>query len=187
VSIKPRRVDFDLFHQSAEAENCYGPFEKRDLSDAAATFGWAGPNRLIWEGYLNVSPILEDESVTIKDLVMRVDFYVGERDAFGVGFSDNAIFRKQYFLRAILDPKLEFYRHTDEEFAREGFQASADDLMRQVDDGWEFDVAGTGFRGTFRIQLDVVPEVGTPQRMPCESDFFATAPAPVAATRPDSA
>ena len=26
VSIKPRRVDFDLFHQSPEAENCYGPF-----------------------------------------------------------------------------------------------------------------------------------------------------------------
>ena len=26
MSLKPRRVDFDLFHQSAEAENCYGPF-----------------------------------------------------------------------------------------------------------------------------------------------------------------
>ena len=29
MSIKPRRVDFDLFHQSAEAENCYGPFRTR--------------------------------------------------------------------------------------------------------------------------------------------------------------
>ena len=27
VAIKPRAVDFELFHQSAEAENCYGPFE----------------------------------------------------------------------------------------------------------------------------------------------------------------
>ena len=26
VSIKPRQVDFELFHQSSEAENCYGPF-----------------------------------------------------------------------------------------------------------------------------------------------------------------
>ena len=33
VSIKPRNVDFELFHQSAEAENCYGPFSKKDLSD----------------------------------------------------------------------------------------------------------------------------------------------------------
>ena len=33
VSIKPRRVDFDLFHQSAEAENCYGPFRTADFTD----------------------------------------------------------------------------------------------------------------------------------------------------------
>ena len=32
VSIKPRCVDFELFHQSAEAENCYGPFNNGDLS-----------------------------------------------------------------------------------------------------------------------------------------------------------
>ena len=28
---------------------------------------------------------------------MRLDFYIGERDLFGVGFSDNVIFRKQYY------------------------------------------------------------------------------------------
>ena len=33
VSVKPRKVDFELFHQSAEAENCYGPFSTDDLSD----------------------------------------------------------------------------------------------------------------------------------------------------------
>ena len=33
MSVKPRRVDFELFHQSAEAENCYGPFRTADLSD----------------------------------------------------------------------------------------------------------------------------------------------------------
>ena len=59
VSIKPRRVDFELFHQSAEAENCYGPFSKEDLSDKSTdgvSFNWAdGDNgeRLIWEGWLD--------------------------------------------------------------------------------------------------------------------------------------
>jgi hypothetical protein len=45
VSIKPRKVDFDLFHQSAEAENCYGPFNKADLSDdpKQVSFPWGGP------------------------------------------------------------------------------------------------------------------------------------------------
>ena len=45
VSIKPRKVDFDLFHQSAEAENCYGPFAKYDLSDEdeKVDFPWADP------------------------------------------------------------------------------------------------------------------------------------------------
>src|SRR5690606_31663858 len=51
MSVKPRRIDFDLFHQSAEAENCYGPFRTPDLSDDLETkgFGWAGPDRLIYE------------------------------------------------------------------------------------------------------------------------------------------
>ncbi|MGV1035505.1 MAG: hypothetical protein ACOYD0_00575 [Candidatus Nanopelagicales bacterium] len=59
ASIKPRYVDFELFHQSAEAENCYGPFGTNDLSDdlpdlgaeldkplaefGDRTTGWAGP------------------------------------------------------------------------------------------------------------------------------------------------
>ena len=30
-------------------------------------------------------------------------FYLGERDLFGVGFSDNVVFRKQYYARAIFD------------------------------------------------------------------------------------
>jgi hypothetical protein len=165
IAIKPRRVDFELFHQSAEAENCYGPFETPDLTDERASFGWAGPDRLIWEGYLDVSRILEDESITTKDLVLRLDVYVSERDIFGIGFSDNIVFRKQYYIRAILDPKLELYCHPDETFAKEGFQAPARDKMREVKDGWEFDVGGTGFRGTFQIELDAVPEVGAPQRL----------------------
>ena len=57
VSIKPRPVDFDLFHQSAEAENCYGPFSEEDLSDEPEQFPWGVPERLIWEGWLDVRSI----------------------------------------------------------------------------------------------------------------------------------
>ena len=32
---------------------------------------------------------------------MRLEFYVGERDLFGIGFSDNVIFRKQYYIRVV--------------------------------------------------------------------------------------
>jgi hypothetical protein len=41
VSIKPRQVDFELFHQSPEAENCYGPFSEKELTDPDIDFGWA--------------------------------------------------------------------------------------------------------------------------------------------------
>jgi len=162
VSIKPRGVDFELFHQSTDAENCYGPFSKEDLSDENVAFPWADENKLIWEGYLDTTPVLEDESITPKDMVMRLDFYVGERDLLGIGFSDNVIFRKQYYIRALLPPNLKLYLHTGEEFAQKGFQPSPTNEMRQTPEGWEFHVKGTGFEGTFRIEIDDVPEDGKP-------------------------
>jgi PGAP1-like protein len=167
VSIKPRGVDFELFHQSKEAENCYGPFHKEDLSDESPAFGWADDRRLIWEGYLDVD--LKRQS----DLVLRADFYVGERDLFGLGFSDNVVFYKQYYVRAImkenpqatnLKQELELYSYTGEEFRS---QNRAEDLsartpMHRHDAGWHFKVQGTGFEGTFQIELDWVPEHGHP-------------------------
>ena len=168
VSIKPRCVDFDLFHQSVEAENCYGPFHKDDFSDAEVAFSWAGANRLIWEGYLNTSLIMEDPSITPKDMVLRLDVYVGERDLFGVGFSDNVIFRKQYYVRALMEEPFAIYLHADERFAAEGFQPTPADKMTKATDGWEFDVIGTGFEGTLRIELDNVPEEG--QAVPFDSE-----------------
>ncbi len=169
VSIKPRRVDFDLFHQSKEAENCYGPFSEVDPQDKnidfreenqKLAFPWADNNKLIWEGYLDTTPIIEDKSITTKDMVMRLDFYVGERDLFGIGFSDNVIFRQQYYIRALLPtqekPYGTLYLHTDERF-------SADDKpMEKKDGGWEFEIGGSGFQGTFRIEIDDVPEDGKP-------------------------
>lgn len=35
----------------------------------------------------------------VPGLVFRLDVYVGERDSYGVGFSHNVIFRKQYYVQ----------------------------------------------------------------------------------------
>lgn len=167
VSIKPRHVDFELFHQSAEAENCYGPFHESDLSDKDLGFPWAdgnGGSRVIWEGYFDTSRILEDKSIIMKDMVIRLDFYVGERDLFGMGFSDNVIFRKQYYVRALLPQdqteNLMLYLHTDERFADPKFNLQNVAPMVKTGSGWKFDVEGTGFKGTFLIEIEHVPEEG---------------------------
>jgi len=166
VSIKPRGVDFELFHQSKEAENCYGPFTKEDMTDEQLTFDWADSKNLIWEGYLNTISILESDYPLEKDMVFRLDFYLGERDLLGLGFSDNVIFRKQYYARALLTKRpLELYLYTNERFAQPDLSASSENSikMQEVDGGWQFEVGGTGFKGTFRIEIDEVPEVGKPQ------------------------
>ena len=164
VSIKPRQVDFELFHQSPEAENCYGPFSSRDLTDRGVAFDWADPaSRLIWAGNLDTSKLVEDpERGNVKDMVLRMDCYVGERDSHGLGFSDNVIFRKQYYLRAILSGPLTLYCHSDERFMDPNYVVNDADRMRETADGWEFDVGGTGFKGTFEFQLDHVPMEGAP-------------------------
>ncbi|MBD1903036.1 alpha/beta hydrolase [Trichocoleus sp. DQ-A3] len=170
VSIKPRGVDFELFHQSKDAENCYGPFSQVDPLDKNVNFSeanqslgfpWADNNKLIWQGYLDTK-----KSLTAKDMVLRVEFYIGERDLYGFGFSDNKIFNKQYYVRALLpttlQPNLKLYLHADEQFMREGFQPSPQEEMQKVNGGWQFDVRETGFEGTFRIELDRIPENGLP-------------------------
>lgn len=175
VSIKPRGVDFELFSQSKEGENCYGPFMKVDPSDnnidfreenKELAFAWEDDSKLIWEGYLNTLSIIEDKSITIKDMVIRLDFYVSERDLFGIGFSDNRVFSKQYYVRALLpteqEPNLILYLHTNERFAASDFQPSDTEKMRFIDGGWEFDVSGTDLDASFRIEIDKVPEVGEP-------------------------
>jgi hypothetical protein len=195
VSIKPRRVDFELFHQSAEAENCYGPFRTADLTDdlsGSGSFDWAGPGRLIWEGWFDTGrinpvaghvaspapapaapalgpaapsgatpavPAAVAAAVPRRDIVMRVDIYVGERDSLGIGFSDNVIFRKQYYVRAVADgggpaafSKPTIYLHRDENFAD---TTNADEL---VEDGgvWSFRVEGTGFEARLGFSLEMV-------------------------------
>ena len=173
VSIKPRGVDFELFHQSKDAENCYGPFTKEDMTDENLTFSWADDKNLIWEGSLDTLSILEDDYRPEKDMVFRLEFYIGERDLLGLGFSDNAIFREQYYVRTLLTKRpLELYLHTNERFAQPNLQNTFDDpklqpeppvKMTAVDGGWEFEVGGTGFKGTFRIEIDSVPPEGEPK------------------------
>lgn len=174
VSIKPRRVDFELFHQSAEAENCYGPFSNEDLSDKAkdgVSFNWAdGDNgeRLIWEGWLDTgaSALATDrpregakggdgqKSAQPDDIVIRLDFYLGERDLFGVGFSDNVVFRKQYYARAVFDDVSnlatlrELVLHTGEDFAD---PAQAKTMRQTSPSTWKFDITGTGFDATLGL------------------------------------
>jgi hypothetical protein len=182
VSIKPRKVDFDLFHQSAEAENCYGPFSSEDFSDQGVAFNWADGDkgeRLIWEGWLDSTAITlgtdkpaaganranDGNASAPDDIVMRLDFYVGERDLFGIGFSDNVVFHKQYYARAVFDDiqKLELRNmllHTGENFEKEEDTTEAKH-MRQVDKArWEFDIRGTGFEATLGLTFKVVPEHG---------------------------
>jgi hypothetical protein len=181
VSIKPRKLDFDLFHQSAEAENCYGPFSNEDFSDKKVAFNWADGEkgeRLIWEGWLDSTATTLGSDMprggrngasggtasAPDDIVMRLDFYVGERDLFGIGFSDNLVFRKQYYARAIFDDirklKLrELVLHTGENFN----DPKQTKPMRKVDKTnprWEFDIGGTGFEATLGLTFGVVPELG---------------------------
>lgn len=168
MSVKPRRVDFDLFHQSAEAENCYGPFRNPDLSDVENTkgfLGWAGPDRLIYEGWFDssrISPAGDGTKPAVKrDLVIRLDFYVGERDLLGIGFSDNVIFRKQYYLRAVVPgpenlatslDRVQMYLYTDESFTDE----TAGTPMTLENGRWMFSIGGTGFEARLGIQLEYV-------------------------------
>jgi hypothetical protein len=173
VSIKPRGVDFDLFQQSAEAENCYGPFHDTDLSDDLSRegFNWVDAGeRLIWEGWLDTRARSQTPDA-MRDLVFRLDVYVGERDSWGVGFSDNRIFQKQYYLQAVLEPKLRLFLHTGEQFLGPRRDDRADQLLGAitgaaddaqnatvqacslVDGEWQFRVEGTGFTGTFGVRL----------------------------------
>lgn len=161
VSVKPRGVDFELFHQSREAENCYGPFNSKDFSDSSVKFDWAGDNRLIWEGFL-----LRNHKK--PDLVMRLQFYVSERDVFGFGFSDNIIFLAHYFVRAVIDPnRFQLRLYNDENFGKcDGVEVVDGGIpMTKTSDnrGWQFQVEGRNFQGSFCIELDTIPEYGSPQ------------------------
>lgn len=87
------------------------------------------------------------------------DFYLGERDLFGIGFSDNVVFRKQYYARAVFDDVSnlktlrELVLHSGEDFS-DPAQAKT---MRQTNAStWNFDVTGTGFDATFGLTFSAI-------------------------------
>ena len=171
VSIKPRGVDFDLFAQSAEAENCYGPFHRERLDDDLTErgFDWLDPlERVIWEGWLDTR--VRRASRSAGDLVMRLDVYVGERDSWGLGFSDNRVFQKQYYVQAFTDPEMRLFLHTGERHLSDQRPTDTAALLRLVEDAsagpdedvvacenddgeWLLPVHGTGFEATFGLTL----------------------------------
>ncbi len=99
--------------------------------------------------------------------MFRLDVYVGERDTYGVGFSDNVVFRKQYYVQAFPDDDFALFVHTGEEhlgdaqmtadrlseLAREGSSAPVQAPTQLGPGEWRFDVGGTGFRGSFRMAV----------------------------------
>ncbi|MFI8595407.1 esterase/lipase family protein [Microbacterium sp. NPDC078428] len=191
VSIKPRYVDFELFHQSVQAENCYGPFRKADLTDdlpdlveelrkplaayGDQTTGWAGPGRLIWEGWVDGG----DKPPDVPGLVFRADVYVGERDTFGIGFSDNVVFRKQYYVQVFPGATPQIFVHTGEHYLAGPYALELEQLQERAGDDhrseiqrarpvesspgeWTFDIGGTGFTARLRIKIESDPEAGSP-------------------------
>ncbi len=153
VSLKPRGYDFDLFHQSKEAENCYGPFNSDRLDDKEVRFDWLGPDRnrrLIYEGWLDSGAAPADAD----DLVMRIETYVGERDLFGIGFSDNLVYHGHCYVQARPKPKLRLAKHMGELFTDEGLE------LKQKGGEWLLPIEGEGFRATFGIQLEFISKEG---------------------------
>ncbi len=154
VSLKPRGVDFDLFHQSKEAENCYGPFHSHKLDDPEVRFDWIGEDRsrrMLWEGWLDSG----QRPAGTEDLVMRLEVYCGERDLFGIGFSDNLIYHGHCFVQATLEGGLRLAKHTTERFTDAG------QALEQTDDQtWLLPIQDEGFKATFGIQLSFVPDEG---------------------------
>ena len=97
-------------------------------------------------------------------MVLRLDFYVGERDLFGIGFSDNVVFRKQYYVRALVSPALRLEWHVNQDFQAPGApDTPASQRMREVAEGWQFPIGEEdSFDGVLGIELAWVPETGHP-------------------------
>jgi pimeloyl-ACP methyl ester carboxylesterase len=157
VSLKPRGVDFELWSQSKLGENCYGPFNSDKLDDRGVVFDWLGTTseerseRVLYEGWLD-----SGQSPTGRnDLVMRLETYVGERDLFGVGFSDNLIHHDHCYVQARTEPELSLAKHVGEDASGPGIP------LEQTDEQtWLLPIESAGFKATFGIQLSFVPEVG---------------------------
>lgn len=105
-SLKPRGVDFWLNRQHRESENCFGPFQTNELQKEGDA------PRVIHDGFLDTRRIVPGQ----RDIVFRLDIYVGERDVgLGglLGHSDTVVLEQETHTRVVLDQGavqgLEFY------------------------------------------------------------------------------
>ncbi len=196
VSVKPRGVDFNLFQQSMEAQNCYGPFDSTTLSGGGDVTEalrrpltewkhdepkWAGPGRLLWEGWIDADNIFNQSP---NGAIFRLDLFVGEDDP--GGFSDKAILRKQVFAQVFPGDEPALFVHSGETYldpttypdlasvdahaaapSNEGLTVPLQRARHCVGAaegthaGWDFVVNGTGFTGTFHLEIE---DVGDPER-----------------------
>jgi hypothetical protein len=70
--------------------------------------------------------------------VLRLDIYLGERDSLGIGFSDNVIYHRQLYVRALLAEPVRFELHRDESFDYIDNPSSAGQEMQRGESGWTF-------------------------------------------------
>lgn len=188
VSVKPRGVDFNLFQQSMEAQNCYGPFDSTTLDEGddvrdALTRPltdwdyqkpyWAGAGRLLWDGWIDAANLFNDAS---NGAIFRLDVFVGEDDP--GGFSDKVIFRKQLFAQVFPGEEPTLFVHSGEQYldptqypdlasveavaqepSSEGLTVAVQKaspcpgVADGTRSGWDFVANGTGFTGTFHVEI----------------------------------
>lgn len=154
VSVKARDVDFELFHQSRDAENCYGPFRSPRFDDEKVTFAPL-PGWVLWEGWVDRNRITSPSG----DLVFRLELYVSERDSFGVRFSDDVILHRQVFVRAAPAEGRTIKEQLGGIFwsanSRLTVDPTAGEAVPAAGNGvWHLTLDYADFRGTFAIELD---------------------------------
>ena len=152
VSVKPRNLDFELWHQSKEAENCYGPYSDTALTKLEVEDPIKEKYRGMGKDGEVVSLMFDlSKSLAGGDIVFRLDLYVGERDTYGIGFSDQEIIKQQFFLQAKMesDKIIRLVYHPTAAFG-----AGTQDLGTDPA-AWEFTIGGprTPFEGRFKVEL----------------------------------
>lgn len=145
ISVKPRAVDFELLHQSRESENCFGPFEDVNLTRIHAGGKDFGDNNLLYMGFLDSSKIQRDE----EDLVFRLSLFISERDIYGIGFSDEIILNKQYYVQ-INEEEMLFKIHN------RGFSKNGGDICKTSSENpncFLLEIKEDGFEGKFTVEF----------------------------------
>ena len=148
VSVKPRGVDFDLFHQSAEAENCFGPFNNQNLSELQ-------DQGLLLETFFDTRRSFSRTSQTGFQLM----FYIGERDLGIHGYSDDIILHRPIYITIVGTGagndafKLQYF---DDTLEIDGWRDCA-----VLENGrWTFPITNPYFTGKFALEVEVL-RIGT--------------------------